>query len=234
MSSEEFSRRSEYTYRPAWWVPGAHAQTMWGKFFRRRELFGARVERWDTPDGDFVDVHRLDGPEGAPRLFILHGLEGTIRSHYVTGFLGEAKRRGWGADLLIFRGCGDEPNRQPRFYHSGDTGDLEFALDRVLAERPRSPIVLAGVSLGGNVLLKFLGERETISRRECEARRRSRFRSIWRKARVKSRPVSHGSTIATSCARCERKRAQSCWHIPAFSTQADSSALSRSTSSTTP
>ena len=158
VSSEGFSRRSEYTYRPAWWVPGAHAQTMWGKFFRRRELFGARVERWDTPDGDFVDVHRLDGPEGAPRLFILHGLEGTIRSHYVTGFLGEAKRRGWGADLLIFRGCGDEPNRQPRFYHSGDTGDLEFALGRVLAERPRSPIVLAGVSLGGNVLLKFLGE----------------------------------------------------------------------------
>jgi len=158
VSSEELSRRSEYTYRPAWWVPGAHAQTMWGKFFRRRELFGARVERWDTPDGDFVDVHRLDGPEGAPRLFILHGLEGTIRSHYVTGFLGEAKRRGWGADLLIFRGCGDEPNRQPRFYHSGETGDLAFALDRVLAEHPRSPIVVAGVSLGGNVLLKFLGE----------------------------------------------------------------------------
>jgi predicted alpha/beta-fold hydrolase len=91
-------------------------------------------------------------------LFILHGLEGTIRSHYVTGFLGEAARRGWGADLLIFRGCGDEPNRQPRFYHSGDTGDLAFALDRVLTEHPRSPIVVAGVSLGGNVLLKFLGE----------------------------------------------------------------------------
>ncbi len=158
VSSEELSRRSEYTYRPAWWVPGAHAQTLWGKFFRRRELFGARAERWDTPDGDFVDVYRLDASEGAPRLFILHGLEGTIRSHYVTGFLGEAKRRGWGADLLIFRGCGDEPNRRPRFYHSGDTGDLAFALDRVLVEHPRSLIVLAGVSLGGNVLLKFLGE----------------------------------------------------------------------------
>jgi hypothetical protein len=131
---------------------------MWGKFFRRRELFGARVERWDTPDGDFVDVHRLDGSEGAPRLFILHGLEGTIRSHYVTGFLGEAKARGWGADLLIFRGCGDEPNRRPRLYHSGDTGDLAFALDRVLVEHPQAQIVLAGVSLGGNVLLKFLGE----------------------------------------------------------------------------
>jgi predicted alpha/beta-fold hydrolase len=92
-------------------------------------------------------------------LFFLHGLEGTIRSHYVGGFFAEAARRGWGADLLIFRGCGDEPNRAPRFYHSGDTGDLAFALDRVQREHSTSPIVVAGVSLGGNVLLKFLGER---------------------------------------------------------------------------
>jgi uncharacterized protein len=131
---------------------------MWGKFFRRRELYGARVERWDTPDGDFVDVHRIDAADAAPRLLLLHGLEGTIRSHYVSGFFGEAHRRGWGADLLIFRGCGDEPNRGRRFYHSGDTGDLAFVLDRVLAEHRRSSVVLAGVSLGGNVLLKFLGE----------------------------------------------------------------------------
>jgi predicted alpha/beta-fold hydrolase len=117
------------------------------------------VERWETPDGDFVDLHRLDAPVGAPRLFFLHGLEGTIRSHYVAGFFGEAKRRGWGADLLIFRGCGDEPNRAPRFYHSGDTGDLAFALERVHREHPASALLLAGVSLGGNVLLKFLGER---------------------------------------------------------------------------
>jgi predicted alpha/beta-fold hydrolase len=89
----------------------------------------------------------------------LHGLEGTIRSHYVAGFFGEAARRGWAADLLIFRGCGGEPNRAPRFYHSGDTGDLAFALDRVLREHPSSPMVMAGVSLGGNVLLKYLGER---------------------------------------------------------------------------
>jgi predicted alpha/beta-fold hydrolase len=77
----------------------------------------------------------------------------------VAGFFGEAARRGWGADLLIFRGCGEEPNRAPRFYHSGDTGDLAFALERVQREQPTSPMLLAGVSLGGNVLLKFLGER---------------------------------------------------------------------------
>jgi predicted alpha/beta-fold hydrolase len=88
----------------------------------------------------------------------LHGLEGTIRSHYVAGLFAEARRRQWAADLLIFRGCGDEPNRAPRFYHSGETGDLAFALDRIRREHPDSPILLAGVSLGGNVLLKFLGE----------------------------------------------------------------------------
>jgi predicted alpha/beta-fold hydrolase len=152
-------RRSEYTYRPAWWVRGAHAQTLWGKFFRPRPSLPTRVERWETPDGDFVDLHRLDAPVGAPRLFFLHGLEGTTRPHYVAGFFGEALRRGWAADLLIFRGCGSEPNRAPRFYHSGETTDLSFALDRVLAENPASPVLLAGVSLGGNVLLKYLGER---------------------------------------------------------------------------
>src|SRR5512133_3553741 len=160
------NRRSEYIYRPAWWVPGAHGQTLWGKFFRPRPAMATRVERWETSDVDFVDVHRLDGPPGAPRLFFLHGLEGTIRSHYVAGFFLEAQRRGWAADLLIFRGCGDGPNRAPRFYHSGDTADLSFALDRVRREHPMAPIVLAGVSLGGNVLLKFLGEcSETLSDR---------------------------------------------------------------------
>jgi uncharacterized protein len=117
------------------------------------------MERWETPDGDFIDMHRLDGPADAPRLLLLHGLEGTVRSHYVAGFFGEAARRGWAADLMIFRGCGSEPNRAPRFYHSGETTDLAFVLDRLLREQPRSRFVLAGVSLGGNVLLKFLGER---------------------------------------------------------------------------
>lgn len=157
------SRRSEYTYRPAWWVRGRHTQTLWGKFFRRRPRLPARIERWETPDGDFVDLHRLDAPAGAPagnpRLLLLHGLEGSDRSHYVAGFFNEVIRRGWAADLLIFRGCGPEPNRAARFYHSGETSDLSFVVDRVLSQHPGSPIVLAGVSLGGNVLLKFLGER---------------------------------------------------------------------------
>lgn len=146
-------------YSPAWWIPGGHLQTLWGKLFRRRVPLPTTLLRWDTPDGDFLEVHRLAAPEGAPRLLLLHGLEGTVRSHYAQGLLGEAARRKWGADLLIFRSCGSEMNRTRRFYHSGETSDIAFALDRIVAEFPRSPIGIAGVSLGGNVTLRFLGER---------------------------------------------------------------------------
>ena len=115
--------------------------------------------RWDTPDADFLDLWRVDAPAGSPRILLLHGLEGGARSHYARGLLAEAHRRGWGADLLVFRSCGAEINRTPRFYHSGETSDLSFVLDRLAEEFPESPFFLAGVSLGGNVLLKFLGER---------------------------------------------------------------------------
>jgi len=153
------SNRIGEIYRPAWWIPGAHAQTLWGKFFRPRPRLPATLERWDTPDGDFLELYRVAGESGAARLVLLHGLEGNIRSHYVGAFFEEARRRGWQANLIVFRGCGTELNRAARFYHSGETTDLAFVLDRLEAEDPRGPIVLAGVSLGGNVLLKFLGER---------------------------------------------------------------------------
>lgn len=148
----------EHTYRPAWWVPGAHVQTLWGKFARRPPVLPTRIERWSTPDEDFIDVLRLDGGPDRPRLFVLHGLEGTVRSHYVGGLFKMAHDRGWGADMLIFRSCGDELNRAPRFYHSGETTDVELAVRRILDEFPRVPVVLCGISLGGNVLLKWLGE----------------------------------------------------------------------------
>ena len=145
-------------YQPAWWIPGAHLRTLWGKFMRPRMPLPTRTERWTTEDNDFLDLHRLDAPVGAPRLLILHGLEGTARSHYAGGLLKEAQRRGWAADLLIFRSCGDEPNRALRFYHSGETSDLDAVVRRLIAEDPSRPLLLVGVSLGGNVLLKWLGE----------------------------------------------------------------------------
>ena len=151
--------RREIIYSPAWWIPGGHLQTLWGKLFRRQAPAPTVLERWDTPDGDFIELHRLSAEPGAPRLLLLHGLEGTVRSHYAQGLLNEAARRGWGADLLIFRSCGSEMNRARRFYHSGETTDTAFVLDRISREFPASPLGLAGVSLGGNVLLKFLGEK---------------------------------------------------------------------------
>ena len=150
-------------YTPAWWIPGPHLRTLWGRFFRRAAPLPLRRERWDTPDGDFLDIVRLDAPAHvdqatAPRLLLLHGLEGTARSHYARGIFAEARRRGWSADLLVFRSCGGELNRARRFYHSGETSDLAMVVERLVADRPASPLLLAGYSLGGNVLLKYLGE----------------------------------------------------------------------------
>lgn len=154
--------KSPLTYHPAWWVPGAHLQTLWGKLFRHQRPARTHVERWETPDDDFLDVHRIarpaNAPADAPQVLLLHGLEGGIHSHYSQGLLNEMASRGWGVDMLVWRSCGDELNRAPRFYHSGETGDLRFVLDRIMAEHPGVPIAIAGVSLGGNVLLKYLGE----------------------------------------------------------------------------
>ena len=147
-----------HPYSPSWWLPGPHARTMWGRFFRRTPPLPTRIERWETNDDDFLDLIRLDAPKGRPHLVMLHGLEGAPRSHYVRGLFLQALQRGWAADLLLFRGCGAELNRAPRFYHSGETGDVDLVARRLMDADPEAPFVFAGVSLGGNVLLKWLGE----------------------------------------------------------------------------
>lgn len=137
-----------------------HAQTVWGPLTRRGDV-PSRRERVATPDGDFVDLDWLDAPAapGAPLLLVLHGLEGSCRSHYVRGLFTLAREARWGAVALNFRSCSGESNRLPRFYHSGDTDDLDLVV-RLLAERdPHACIGATGISLGGNVLLKWLGER---------------------------------------------------------------------------
>lgn len=149
-------------FRAAWWIPGPHFQTLWRRLFRAKVDPRWRIERWDTPDGDFVDVARIDAPGAgpdAPRFLLLHGLEGGLQSHYAHATLAELARRGWHATMMLFRSCGHEPNRARRFYHSGETTDLDAAVERLRAERPGAPIGLAGYSLGGNVLCKWLGER---------------------------------------------------------------------------
>ncbi len=122
-----------------------------------------RVERRETPDGDFLEIARLVGTAGprAPRLLLLHGLEGGMHSHYARAMFREASQRGWAADLLLFRSCGTEPNRLPRSYHSGETTDPLWIIEQLVHEFPHAPLGLMGVSLGGNVLCKLLGEQST-------------------------------------------------------------------------
>lgn len=150
------------SFTPAWWIPGAHLQTLWGKLVRRPAQVPTRVERWATPDGDELEIRRLSAPLGAspssPRLLILHGLEGGIDSHYVQGMLARAARHRWAADVLIFRGCNGIVPTARRLYHSGETSDLSFVVRRLIELNPGQPLVAAGFSLGGNVLLKWLGE----------------------------------------------------------------------------
>jgi predicted alpha/beta-fold hydrolase len=156
------NRTSELTYTAAWWVPGAHLQTLWGKLVKRGPIVPTRSERWTTPDDDELELHRLDAlsdsGQRTPRLLLLHGLEGTIHSHYLRGTLAQAQARGWPADVLVFRGCNGEVNRARRMYHSGETTDLDFVVRQLIDENPDQPLVVAGFSLGGNVMLKWLGE----------------------------------------------------------------------------
>jgi len=150
-------------FRPAWWLRGAHRQTVWRSLFDRGLSPPYRRERFETSDGDFVDLDWLDSGSRSgdrPLVIVLHGLEGSSRSPYVPGLLREASRRGWDGVAMNFRSCSGEMNRRPRFYHSGETGDLEEVLSSLIERRPGRPIALVGYSLGGNVLLKWLGERE--------------------------------------------------------------------------
>jgi predicted alpha/beta-fold hydrolase len=149
--------RDETTYRAPWWCRNRHVQTIWS-VVRRRPLTGVTRERFDTPDGDFVDVDWLPGAPDAPLLLLLHGLEGAATSHYVTGLFRLAAARAWRAGVLYFRSCSGELNRLPRFYHSGDTGDLDHVFRTVIAREPATRVGAVGISIGGNVLLKWLGE----------------------------------------------------------------------------
>lgn len=149
-------------FRPAWWLPGPHLPTVWGKLARRLPDAHEWIESWPTPDGDRLSIARLDGASpDAPILLLLHGLEGTVRSKYAQGLMHLARARGWAAAMLLFRTCDGRVPDAPRLYHSGETTDADLFIRRIAAERPDRPIHLTGVSLGANVLLKWLGEHGT-------------------------------------------------------------------------
>jgi len=116
-------------------------------------------QRWDTPDGDFIDLDWVNRQSRAAKLLVLfHGLEGCSRSHYALSLMTMAQQMGWRGVVPHFRGCSGEINRLARAYHSGDAAEIDWILRRLKMENPDSEIYVAGVSLGGNMLLKWLGE----------------------------------------------------------------------------
>ena len=155
MRYNELKPRS--AFKPAWWLPGPHLQTLFPHIFRKQSPPALTRERIELDDGDFLDIDWSESNRG-PLVLLLHGLEGSIRSHYATGLMNSLNRCGFQVVLLNFRGCSGEPNRLPRSYHSGDTDDVDTILGRLVRQHPQRPVYIVGISLGGNVLLKWLGE----------------------------------------------------------------------------
>jgi predicted alpha/beta-fold hydrolase len=155
-------------YRSPWWLPGRHLQTVYPAIAHRAPPPPYRRERWELPDGDFVDVDHLEGPADAPLVVLFHGLEGSSRSHYAVALMHGLRTRGWRGAIPHFRGCSGEPNRLPRAYHSGDADEIGRMLER-LAAGNGAPVFAAGVSLGGNALLKWLGREGDAARASVRA-----------------------------------------------------------------
>jgi len=154
-SEQRLCFQPDEPFRPAAHLESPHAQTLFAALVRPVRAPPLVRERWNMPDGDFVDVDFLPAPPAAPHLLVLHGLEGSTKSSYVAELLRGAHRRGWGAAALNFRSCSGEQNRLARFYHSGDTADALFVASRLRA-RITGPLFGVGFSLGGNVLLVLL------------------------------------------------------------------------------
>lgn len=149
-------------YRAPHWLPGAHVQTIAAARLLRAPRVEYRRERWETPDGDFIDVDFAQ-PEpvvnDAPVLVMFHGLEGCSRSHYALAIMRAAADRRWCGVVAHFRGCSGEPNRLPRAYHSGDSNEGDWILRRLRDRFSAARLHAVGISLGGNMLAKWLGER---------------------------------------------------------------------------
>ena len=144
-------------YKSPLWLPSGHLQTIYPAKCIAKPPVAFRRERWDAHDGDFVDVDFVDGKPGQPFVVLFHGLEGSSDSHYARSLMAAVAARGWSGAIPHFRGCSGELNRAPRFYHSGDAGEVDWIIRR-LRLRATGKFYATGVSLGGNALLRWLGE----------------------------------------------------------------------------
>ena len=149
---------ARHPFRPPAWLRNAHAQTCWGPFFRRVRPPEMRLERWGTPDDDFLRVWIREGRAEAPWVLLMHGLEGGVESHYILGLRQAFGELGWSVVVMEHRGCGGEMNRARRMYHSGETTDLAFVMRTIRERFTPSRLYAVGVSLSGNQIAKWLGE----------------------------------------------------------------------------
>ncbi|MEY4733575.1 MAG: hypothetical protein RLZZ464_1641 [Pseudomonadota bacterium] len=152
-------------YRAPPWLPGGHAQTIWPALYARRrwgQALPLQRERWLTPDGDFVDVDKQHASHASrPLVVLFHGLEGSSQSHYAQAFADWAAQHDVNLALPHFRGCSGELNHAPRAYHSGDHQEVDWLLQRLRHEhqqRGGQSLLAAGVSLGGNALMRWAAE----------------------------------------------------------------------------
>jgi uncharacterized protein len=140
-----------------WWLPGGHVQTLYATL-RPPPRVPLERSRWRAPDGDFVDVDFAGDAAAERRLVLFHGLEGCSDSHYARSIAAHAASKGWRVAIPHWRGCSGEPNLKARAYHSGDSEEVDWLIETA---RPDCAI---GISLGGNALLKWLGERGAAAR----------------------------------------------------------------------
>ncbi|NOT67388.1 MAG: alpha/beta fold hydrolase [Methylophilaceae bacterium] len=141
------------------WLPGGNLQTIYTAAFLSGPKIAFRRERWEFPDGDFIDADWVDAENNnTPIVVLFHGLEGSSQSFYALDLMAAVKKNGWRGVVPHFRGCSGEPNRLPRAYFAGDVAEIESMLRHIQAEYPNAPIYAVGVSLGGNALLKWLGD----------------------------------------------------------------------------
>ncbi|MCC2617037.1 hydrolase [Aestuariibacter halophilus] len=146
-------------YRPPWWAKNRHVQTIWPKFFRRKQALALHWEVLDLPDGDELELAWAPKPEQPEGLVVLfHGLEGDVHSHYANDTMATLAARNYWVVTMHFRGCGRSVNRLPRAYHSGETGDALHVLSLLAARHAGLDLFAVGFSLGGNMLLKLQGE----------------------------------------------------------------------------
>lgn len=149
------------TYTAPRWLPGGHLQTIYPAKMITKPAVKYRRERWQAPDGDFVDIDFVDGQSGKPFIVMFHGLEGSSDSHYARALMAQISALGWSGAVPHFRGCSGELNLAPRFYHSGDASEVDWLLRRISViskQRGATKLYATGVSLGGNALLRWLGE----------------------------------------------------------------------------